>query len=66
MLLASYLLLYGFLLTQGYARINENLTVLNKEIVDLKIQVTSIQNQLLDEARIKEIVETELLKHGIK
>lgn len=56
----------GFMLTQGYARINENILQQNRDIVALKIQVTSLENKLLDEERIKEIVAMELLKHGIK
>lgn len=56
----------GWLITMSYNRLNGNIERLNLDLVDMKIQITDIRNQMMDEAKIKEIVETELLRHGIK
>ena len=54
------------LFSNGYSRLNENITTLNRETVELKIQITEIQSKLLTEERVKEIVITELLKQRIQ
>lgn len=44
----------------------QKLTEIEKSIIELKIQVVSIQKEIMTEERVKEIVEHELLKNHVK
>lgn len=52
----------GWIWTATYSR----LTSMEKELVSIKLSLVEMQSQIVDEQRVREIVEHELLKHGIK
>lgn len=53
----------GFLISKSYDRLNENVMMMNRDIVSLRVQITEIQNKLVDDDHIKEIVQLEILKY---
>ena len=52
----------GFLLVSSYNRTNEALAKINADIIQLRIDVAEMNAKMLTEERVKEIVETEILK----
>lgn len=56
----------GFLITQSYNSLNENLYKLNMDLVQVKMQLVELNTKIIDEQRVKEMIKDELLKHGIK
>ena len=63
------LAIIGFFLVSAYNRSNESLQQINrdilsmnKDLVNLKLEITELQGRMLNEARVKEMIETELLK----
>ena len=64
--LGIVLAICGFLITSSYNKVSNNLAELNRDIVSMKLQLVELNSSIIDEERVKDIVETELLKHGIK
>ena len=56
----------GYCIAASYNACATNIANLNKEMLAVKIELTKINAEMLTEDRVKDIVETELLKHGIK
>lgn len=52
----------GWSWTTNYSKLCE----IEKSLIELKIDVTKVQSNIVDRDAIKEIVADELLKHGIK
>lgn len=52
----------GWSWTTNYSKLCE----IEKSLIELKIDVTKVQANIVDRDAIKEIVADELLKHGIK
>lgn len=52
----------GFLLVSSYNRTNESLAKINSDLIQLRIDVAELNAKMLTEDRVKEIVETEILK----
>jgi hypothetical protein len=44
----------------------QKLTEIEKSLIELKLEVTKVQMSIVDEEAVRKIVETELLRHGIK
>jgi len=57
-----FLAVLGWVWSATYTR----LTSMEKELVSIKLSLVEMQSQIVDEQRVREIVEHELLKHGIK
>lgn len=62
----------GFFLVTAYNRTNETLSQLNKDvlsmnrdIVNLKLEITEMNGKMLNESRVREMIENELLKSGL-
>ncbi len=54
--------LLGWFGSMQYAKLSE----IEKSLIELKLEVTKVQMTIMDEEAIRKIVETELLRHGIK
>ena len=55
----------GFFIVKSYNNVALQLAKLQEDVVGLKIALIEIQKSTLDEARVKEIVDLELIKHGL-
>lgn len=44
----------------------QKLTEIEKSLIELKLEVTKVQMSIMDEEAVKKVVETELLRHGIR
>ena len=55
----------GFFIVKSYNNVALQLAKLQDDVVGLKIALIEIQKSTLDEARVKEIVDLELIKHGL-
>lgn len=44
----------------------QKLTEIEKSLIELKLEVTKVQMSIMDEEAVKKVVETELLRRGIK
>lgn len=54
--------LLGWLGSVQYAKLSE----IEKGLIELKLEMAKVQMSIIDENAVVKIVETELLKHGIK
>lgn len=54
--------LLGWFGSAQYAKLSE----IEKSLIELKLEMTKVQMSIIDENAVVKIVETQLLKHGIK
>lgn len=54
--------LIGWLGSIQYSKLTE----IEKSLIELKLEITKVQMTIMDEEAVRKIVETELLRHGIK
>lgn len=65
-ILGIVLAICGFLLANTYNRSVQTLACMSKELSDIKLEIIEIKAHMLDETRVRELIETELLKHNIR
>lgn len=65
-LITALLGIIGFLIVSKISDVNYNLIRLNKEVVDLQIEVAKINANMLTEDRVREICQYEILKEHEK
>ena len=56
----------GFFASRSLARIEKQITELNYDVIQLRIDVTKLQATYITEDKVREIVENELKLKGIK
>ena len=54
--------LLGWLGTIQYNKMSE----ISRDLIALRLEIVQLQNDVLTKETVKEMIETELLKHGIK
>lgn len=52
----------GWVWTTQYSK----LSAIQQQLVMIQIDITRLQSEMMNEARVREIVEHELLKHNVK
>ena len=52
----------GWVWTTQYAK----LCAIQEQLLTIQIDITRLQSEMMNEARVREIVEHELLKHNVK
>ena len=56
----------GWLLVNKFTNIEAKLEAINEDVIGLRIQIAKMENAQLTEARVVELIEVQLVKHGLK
>lgn len=56
----------GFFIVAQIQGTNTRLSQINSDILELKIDVSQLRSSIISEDRIIDLIEVQLLKHGIK
>ncbi len=64
-IISILLAILGWIIQQSYTRTSEAMVELNKDVVDIKLKLTEISTKIVDEVKVREIVNQELERHGL-
>jgi hypothetical protein len=56
----------GFFMVYYFTKTNTTLASISSDLINVRIDLSEIRATMMTEDRVKEIIDTELLKHGIK
>jgi len=56
----------GFFIVKSYNTVSLQLAKLNEDMLNVKLTLVEMQKSMITEEKVREIIELEMMKHGIK